>query len=145
MAARCRCCLWGPGISNLGTHGSALCLFSPSLDTRLVPHDYNENKVCVHACMHAWKRLKPVIWVRGCEASRSIRTNIHLSGVLFPRKVQYRTIGIFWSIFHVARPDCSPRVSTRSLALKSSLAKLWNSASPAQQPVRSGHLFHFHT
>lgn len=117
LAARCRCCLWGPGISNLGTHGSARCLYSPSLDTRLVPHEYNENKVCVHA----WKRLNQLFGCEDAKASRSIRT-IHTHVGLFPQRVQYRTIGIFWSIFHVARLECSPRVSTRRGASKSSLA-----------------------
>lgn len=59
---------------------------------------------------------KPVIWVRSSSIDQD-----HLLG-LFPLKDQYRIIGIFWSIFHVARPDCSTRVSTRSLTSKSSLA-----------------------
>lgn len=111
--------LVGPGILNLGTHGSARCLFSPSLDTRLIPHDYNENKMRVHACMET---AKPVIWVRGCELSRSMRT-IHLSGG-FSAKGSVQNNRNLLEHLSVARQDCSPRVSTRSLASKrkSSLA-----------------------
>lgn len=107
----------GPGISNLGTHGSARCLFSPSLDTMLIPHDYKS--VC--ACMET---AKPVIWVRGCEGARLLdRSGPSICRGLFS-STEDRTIGIFWSIFHVAQQDCSPRLSTRSLASKrkSSLA-----------------------
>ncbi len=139
--------LAGPGISNLGTHGSALCLFSPSLDTRLIPHDYKS--VC--ACMET---AKPVIWVRGCEASHSIRT-IHLSGA-FSAKGSVRSTeqsessgASFMSHNRTVHPDFQPVAW-----LQKEKVRLQPKISPLNfvtlrfqphQPVRSGYLFHFHT
>lgn len=140
----------GPGISNLGTHGSARCLFSPSLDTMLIPHDYKS--VC--ACMET---AKPVIWVRGCEVARLLdRSGPSICRGLFSAKSSVRSTeqsessgASFMSHNRTVHPDFQPVAW-----LQKEKVRLQPKISPLNfvtlrfqphQPVRSGYLFHFHT